>query len=490
MPWSCQRVRMLKSLREGYTKTVKANLASWPNDLLGRAVEEPMPSTVQALSYRSFLTFFTISIIAIGREPNTIAEEKAVWRDLRFGMTLTEAVDALGPLVKRHPTAAEQEAAAQRATLPINVEAVIESALECKRREEEAGRQVPNEVSDALAVLRAAAKTRTWVSDKWDHANGDRTPVRLAGKLKTIELYSIIPRITVLLGNKRLATVGPGSLDPKSFAFVESVRSAASVTDAFRQALADREFQPDDSARITSMNQFSLESVDVEGVSFQPALRFTPELSSIVLRADGAKLTSDLFDRLTEKMRKSHGQEAEAVKSAQGHHRIWRGKDMTVVLAQAVREVNVPVFSQAAGRAYGYTAASTVTSSTLSIDYITPELGSAGDRLRTGESLSAGQGLRSRSGQYVLQLLEKGDLVLYHNGVQSPIWTAQTDGTPAATLNLSDDGDLALLDTNGKVIWNTQTSGRGGEFLCLQDDGNLVLNTSDQGPAWATNTNR
>jgi hypothetical protein len=438
-------------------------------------------------SRRTYPGLCLLAFLVLLSKPGAAAEANKVWRDLAFGMTFDETVTALGELVSRYPTEAEREAERQRASQPIDVEEANDSAAECSRREDAAGRPLPQDVADAVKALNEAIKKRTWLSDGWIDDDGRPRKLRLIGELRKIEPSGAI---TILLGNGRSATTQMHSLDVKSRHFVDGVRAAAKKTDAFRQALADREFKPDDSARITSPHQFSLKTVNVEGLAFQPELRFTPNLSSIILKTDAAKAAPDMFERLTEMLRKTYGEDDDAIKSADGRRRIWRGEDATVVLAHTVRQSNVPVYSRAAGADYGFTALQTVTRNVLSIEYISPGLGHSGDRLLKGAAISAGDGLRSICGRHVLQLTKNGELLLHHDGKQSPSWAPQNDGKPAATLTLREDGDLALLDADGRVVWNSGTKGLGGEFVCMQDDGNLVIYTSDMRPVWATNTVR
>lgn len=430
---------------------------------------------------------YLLAFIVLLLKPAAAAEANKVWRDLAFGMGFDQTVTALGELVSRYPTEAEREAERQRASQPIDVEVASDSAAECSRRQEAAGRPLPKDVADAVKALNDATNKRTWLSDGWIDDDGRPRKLRLIGELRKIEPSGAI---TILLGNGRSATTQMHSLDAKSHLFVDGVRTAARAADAFRQALADREFKPDDSTRITAPHQFALKTVNAEGVEFQPELRFTPNLSSIILKTDASKAEPDMFERLTEMLRNTYGEDDEAIKSADGRRRIWRGEAATVVLSQSVRQSDVPVYSRAAGPDHGFTALQTVTRNVLSIEYINPGLGRSGDRLSKGEAIPAGDGLRSICGRHVLQLTKNGELLLHHDGKQVPSWAPQTAGIPAATLTMREAGDLALLDADGRVLWDSGAKGLGGETVCMQEDGNLVIYTSDMRPVWASNTVR
>jgi hypothetical protein len=410
-----------------------------------------------------------------------------VWRNLGFGMTLDEAVTGLGDLVQRHPTDAEVEAERQRNSSPIDVAVVREAGEECCRREGEAGRPVPDEITEAIKTIKAAMKSRTWPSNEWQARNGSARAGRLGGELRRIEPDG---KIVVALANGQSAITAFHALDSRSRSLVATVRAAARAVEAYRQSVADREFKPDDSTRITSPHQLSVKEVAIEGLLFKPELCFTPNLSSIILRTNGAKAGTDAFEKLTESLRKDHGKEDEATKASDGRRRVWRTADATVILSQTVRQSDVPVYSQAAGPAYGNTAVSTVTRDILTIEFVCPDLKRAADRLVKGETISAGDGLRSKCGRYVLLFRKDGTLALHCHGELSPAWTSHPGGFPAVAMKLCEDGSLALFDGQGKVVWETATGGRGGEFICMQDDGNLVIYTSKLQPIWATNTAR
>ncbi len=181
----------------------------------------------------------------------------------------------------------------------------------------------------------------------------------------------------------------------------------------------------------------------------------------------------------------------------------------------------------------------------------TPTTPSAGaDTLRGGQTLSAGQALRSANGRFQAVMQGDGNFVVYdgtraawasntagRTGVRAamqtdgnfvlyqgttPLWHTQTNGRAGAVLTLNDAGVLAVL-LNGATLWSSQggspsptptptptpaptsgvtqvkggttlaanasvTSPNGRHKLVMQADGNLVLYSSGAA-AWATGTN-
>jgi hypothetical protein len=415
------------------------------------------------------------------------AEVKKVWRDLSFDMTLDEAVTALGNLVQRRQTAAEQEAEMQRQKAPIDVATAIDSISRCIRSESEAGREIPPSVVEAQKVLASATKSRTWISTEWRSPGGGTAQAKLGGELKRVEPDWTI---TIQLGNGKTAVTAGSYLDQKSREFVGRVHAAARLLDDFRQTVADRDFRPAAPARIASPRELVIKPIDMAGLPFQPELRFTPHLSSIILKADGAKAPPEVFENLTETLRGSHGKEDEATKSDSGRQRIWRGKDATVILSQTVSTADVPVFSRAAGRGSGFTGVSTVTRNIVVVEYLNPHLKPFGDTMTKGQEIAVEGGLRSESGRHVLLLHRDGNLVLTQDGIKPPAWSSRTGGTGAVSLKLCDDGDLALLDASGIRVWNAEIGGRGGDSLVMQNDGTLVVYTKDRRAIWSTDTVR
>ena len=76
-----------------------------------------------------------------------------------------------------------------------------------------------------------------------------------------------------------------------------------------------------------------------------------------------------------------------------------------------------------------------------------------------------------------------GDVVLYHGA--SPIWNAGTAGLGGVALQMSPDGELAVVGSDGAPVWRAGTSGHPGAFAVLQDDGNLVV-FHGRKPIWSS----
>ncbi|GAA3807371.1 D-alanyl-D-alanine carboxypeptidase family protein [Cellulomonas soli] len=100
--------------------------------------------------------------------------------------------------------------------------------------------------------------------------------------------------------------------------------------------------------------------------------------------------------------------------------------------------------------------------------------------LGPGERLEQGQALVSPSGEHVLVLQADGLLALFDSSDPAPRWTsgATADG---ATLLVQDDGDVAVVATDGHVVWSAGTHGSDGARLVVGDDGDVrVLDASGQ----------
>ncbi|MDG4756612.1 LamG-like jellyroll fold domain-containing protein [Micromonospora sp. WMMD710] len=93
--------------------------------------------------------------------------------------------------------------------------------------------------------------------------------------------------------------------------------------------------------------------------------------------------------------------------------------------------------------------------------------------LAEGESLTAGQYLRSDVGNYQLLMQEDGNLVLSQAGF--PIWDTGTWNNPGAYATLQPDGNLVVSNSEGNPLWDTKTGSTAGSQLVLRNDGDLVL---------------
>ncbi len=155
--------------------------------------------------------------------------------------------------------------------------------------------------------------------------------------------------------------------------------------------------------------------------------------------------------------------------------------------------------------------------------------------LMAGESLHAGESLRSASGRYWLMLHRNGNLVLYgaagaeaasqsrpahaaawfdaalaHGSAPTALWDSRTAGTEAGVLVMGDDGDLQLRagapamsptsayaagfiepvglaaqpEAPPAALWSSRTAERAGAYLTVQDDGTVTVGYSDGRVLW------
>jgi len=98
----------------------------------------------------------------------------------------------------------------------------------------------------------------------------------------------------------------------------------------------------------------------------------------------------------------------------------------------------------------------------------------APDTLLRGQSLSAGQFLRSQNGVYTLIMQGDGNLVQYNSAGQ-PLWHTSTYGSGAVVAVLQYDGNFVLYRPDGVPVWHTNTWGTAADRLIVQDDSNIVL---------------
>ena len=103
--------------------------------------------------------------------------------------------------------------------------------------------------------------------------------------------------------------------------------------------------------------------------------------------------------------------------------------------------------------------------------------------LGTNETLTAGNGIYSDSGQYYLTMQTDGNLVLY--GPSGAVWQSQTHGSGATRVVMQGDGNLVIYRPDNTPVWFTKTF-HSSSFLAVQDDGNVVVYWPR--PIWSTNT--
>lgn len=114
-------------------------------------------------------------------------------------------------------------------------------------------------------------------------------------------------------------------------------------------------------------------------------------------------------------------------------------------------------------------------------------------RLNLGQSLLPGQSLISANRNYRLIYQPDGNLVLYRNRDNFPLWSTKTYNQPAGKCIMQSDGNFVMYKPNGEAIWasiknwNVPDPCR-GQFLIMQDDGNAVIYDGNNVPMWSSGT--
>lgn len=116
-----------------------------------------------------------------------------------------------------------------------------------------------------------------------------------------------------------------------------------------------------------------------------------------------------------------------------------------------------------------------------------------GDDMQPGEVLNPGHSISSTNGKYTFIYQGDGNLVLYRNSDEKPLWasntwTSNTTGIGPGVFIMQGDGNLVIYDSNTNPIWASDTWQHPGSRLVVQDDGNVVMYSPDGTPVWSTNT--
>lgn len=112
------------------------------------------------------------------------------------------------------------------------------------------------------------------------------------------------------------------------------------------------------------------------------------------------------------------------------------------------------------------------------------------DRLETGQSLVAENGIPSQSGNVSLWVKNDGNMVVYG---PNPLWSTGTWTVGAgSTAVMQSDGNFVLYNPNSPngVSWASNTYTHHGAYLRVQDDGNVVVYDRDRRPLWSWMTGR
>ncbi|HUR07342.1 MAG TPA: hypothetical protein VM347_32695 [Nonomuraea sp.] len=100
--------------------------------------------------------------------------------------------------------------------------------------------------------------------------------------------------------------------------------------------------------------------------------------------------------------------------------------------------------------------------------------------LNPGQTLKAGDSVRSSNGGFALHQQEDGNLVLYRGS--TPLWSSQTGDSPGAFAAMQSDGNLVVY-RGRTALWASNTGDSPGARLAVQDDGNLVI-YDGKTPVW------
>jgi hypothetical protein len=111
-------------------------------------------------------------------------------------------------------------------------------------------------------------------------------------------------------------------------------------------------------------------------------------------------------------------------------------------------------------------------------------------RLDPNQQLNINDKLIADNKRTILILQADGNLVLYRNFDNSPLWASDTAGEPVTRAIMQPDGNFVCYDRHETPLWSSGTQGHPGAWLQLQDDGNLAVlpvGTSTV-PLWASMT--
>lgn len=98
--------------------------------------------------------------------------------------------------------------------------------------------------------------------------------------------------------------------------------------------------------------------------------------------------------------------------------------------------------------------------------------------LSANGTLTAGQGITSADGHFVLTMGSNGNLLERIAGGRG-VWSTGTATYPGAHAMMQVNGNLVIYDSAGSAVWSSNSpAGAGCPRLVLQDDGNLVIYTT------------
>lgn len=109
------------------------------------------------------------------------------------------------------------------------------------------------------------------------------------------------------------------------------------------------------------------------------------------------------------------------------------------------------------------------------------------NQLLSGKKLNKGQFITSDDKRLKLVFQEDGNMVLYNQSTNQPLWYTATAGTDASYAIMQADGNFVIYTNYNKPLWASGTAGNGGAFLVVQNDGNMALYQGTNA-VWATGT--
>lgn len=104
--------------------------------------------------------------------------------------------------------------------------------------------------------------------------------------------------------------------------------------------------------------------------------------------------------------------------------------------------------------------------------------------LPAGSRMMPGQTLISPEGRFRLVYQGDGNLVLYDDALQTPLWWSGTSGRSAGLVGMQGDGNLVIYDAAVNPLWMSGTAANANARLVLQSDSNLVVYTADGRAVW------
>ena len=111
----------------------------------------------------------------------------------------------------------------------------------------------------------------------------------------------------------------------------------------------------------------------------------------------------------------------------------------------------------------------------------------SGNQMLPGQTLAPNEFLTSDNGLFTLMYQTDGNLVLYRNADDHPLWSSRSSGTTAGMVVMQHDGNLVVYDPNTRAHYATGPKGEGSSIV-VQDDGNLVMYSATGTAVWASKT--